>query len=94
MAKVFTTSFQYKGDTYSAVVTQSGTSVNISLPDTDLHTLMPDSTVVHRTNEEEELTSAQATQYQDLLAAILAAVEASGALHHNVASTTNNNKES
>lgn len=75
MARVFTTTFHYKGDTYTAIISQVSGSLSISVPDERLHDVLPDGKAVLNPGQEPELSAEQMAATKDLIVAILAAVD-------------------
>lgn len=75
MARVFTTTFHYKGDTYTAIITQSSGSLSIRVPDERLHEVLPDGKAVLTPGQGPELNAEQMAATKDLILAILAAVD-------------------
>lgn len=67
------------GATYTAIIKQVDGSISISIPHTELHSLLPGGKAVFSTDQGLELSSPQLTEAQSLMVAILAAAESSGA---------------
>ena len=80
MARVFTTSFQYNGLNYTAIVSQVGTSVSIMVPHTELHELLPNGRISYNPSEEDAANHFTEAHTQRLVNHIVAAVEATGRL--------------
>lgn len=80
MAEVISTEFQYKGATYSAQIMHIDGSISISVPHNELHPLFPNGRAVYSIDKGLELSSPELTEYEDLMIAILASLESSGAL--------------
>lgn len=83
MARVFTTEFQYNGATYTALITQIDGSISISIPDTKLHSLIPNGKAVFTKDKGLELSSPQLTEAQSLMVSILAAIESRSTFQNN-----------
>jgi hypothetical protein len=80
MARVFTTSFQYNGLNYTAIVSQVGSSVSIMVPHTELHELLPDGRISYNPAEEDTALRYPQAHTQRLVNHILSAIEATGRL--------------
>lgn len=70
MAQVFTTTFQYNNQEYTALVSESDTSLTITLQDGSMKLVLPQDALPPR-NKDAFVAGAQ-----NLVAALLAAVEA------------------
>lgn len=87
MSRVFTTSFLYKGETYTAIVYQTSSSISIRVADPALQHLLPEGKIVYSTEQKFETNTQQLTPAHDLIFAILASMEANGVLQGNIATS-------
>lgn len=78
MARIFTTSFQYKGTDYTALVCQVDGSISITFTDPTLHNVIPDGKVVYSIHDGIQINPKGLTPAQDLLIAVLAAIQQKG----------------
>ena len=75
MARLFTTLFQYNDKTYTAIITEIDGSIGISIPNTDLHTILPNGKAVYSHDEGLEISTPEITEAQSLMVAILTSLE-------------------
>lgn len=75
MARIFSTSFNYKNQSYTALVTIGSTSdspISVYVPDTSLHSILPDGKLT--LDSEQKLTSGN-TSEKELVESIVSSVK-------------------
>lgn len=80
MAKVITTTVRYKGQTYTVLFTQASGSMTIRMMDEEQRDVLPDGPIICPRDMPLEPGTPQMAEVHNLIAAILATVEASGGL--------------
>lgn len=80
MAQVFTTPFQFRGATYTALVSLEGGSFSIRINEPALLHVLPDGQLHYNPEQGLELNPQDLTDTQDILAAIFTALQESGVL--------------
>lgn len=83
MARVFTISFEYRGSTHTALITQVDGSLTIRVVDDALHSILPDGEVVYNMKQGLQIDPVTLTTAQDLMIAILSTIEEKGVLPRN-----------
>ena len=80
MARVFTTTFEYNGETFTAIVTQANDSVCIRIVNDALHPLLP-SEGLHFSSTSGILQKLESkAETQNLIQAIIKGLESQGSL--------------
>jgi patatin-like phospholipase/acyl hydrolase len=78
MARVFTTSFQFRGVTYTAIITQVDGSIYIRVNDPALQETFPLGELRYNHEQGLELEAQGLTDSQDLIVAVLSALKEDG----------------
>ncbi len=80
MARVFSLDFEYKGETYTAIVTitkdDSEPSISVYVPETELHNILPDGKIILSSQQKLQGEPYMTAPVHELLNSILSAVKA------------------
>ena len=75
MARVFTTSFVYDGEMYTAVISHTNDTINIYVPDEAFHDILPSGKVTYYPEQGLEIDTFKLSKSQHLILNILTSIE-------------------
>lgn len=82
MARIFTTLFSYKGNAYTAVITQLDDIVKIYVPDESLHNIFPGGRATFNPQEGHTADTSGLNQAQELVLHIRSSIEKQIKIEH------------